>query len=61
MATRGRPVTINHRELTHRTIGMTAERTQELKRVSGLLGISGEVLISRFIDLGLAVFEGADL
>jgi hypothetical protein len=37
---------------------MTPERAQEVKRVSGLLGISGEVLISRLIDLGLAVFEG---
>ena len=60
MATRGRPVTINHRELTHRTVGMTTERTREVKRVSGLLGISGEVLIQRLIDLGLAVFEGVE-
>jgi hypothetical protein len=58
--TRGRPVTVNHRNLSHRTIGMTPERTREVKRVSGLLGISGEILISRLIDLGLAVFAEAD-
>lgn len=52
----GRPVTYRDREISHRTIPMTTERSLALGRAAARLGVSRAVLITRFIDAALAVF-----
>lgn len=53
-------LTIDHKNTPHRTIAMPAERSQALRRAATILGVSGEVLISRFIDAGLAMVNPPD-
>ncbi len=57
MANRGRPVTIDHKNIPHRTIAMPDERRQALTRASAMLGVSSAVLIGRLIDAGLSVLN----
>jgi hypothetical protein len=57
MANRGRPVTVDHRHASHRSIAMTAERSRALARAATMLGISGDALIRKLVDAGLAVID----
>lgn len=55
MATRGRPKTFDHRHTSHRQISMPPERAEAIKRAAMAQGVSGHVLIQRFITAGLSV------
>jgi hypothetical protein len=56
----GRPVDYRGREISHRTIPMTTERSLALGRAAATLGISRATLITRLIDSGLAVIDPPD-
>lgn len=53
----GRRVTIDHKNVSHRTIAVTAERSEALARASARLGISSHALILRLVDAGTAVIN----
>jgi hypothetical protein len=60
MATRGRPITYDHRHTSHRVISMPPDRALAIKRAADSQGISGHVLIQRFITAGLYIFAEVD-
>ena len=53
----GRPITVDHRHVSHRTIAMSAERSAALARASARLGISSHALILRLLDAGISVLD----
>lgn len=51
----GRPKIYDHRNISHRTIALPAERAAAIKRAATAQGISSHALIQTFITAGLTI------